>query len=308
MTARFVLVLAALALVAGACTAASGGAPSDGPSTGPSAAPAGSAGPEPSGSSAPSNPGAGLILRATLQGGFLGPSALRNRLPIVSVYADGRILSQGMTPAIYPGPLVASIVFRTVGPDGANGILKAASDAGLTGSDGAYGPGPIPDGASTVITVYHDAGQTVSTFSTLTPRQIDLTSPLADDPVMTGAAQLLARLMSSDTFGGTAGASGTYAPLGFQVFAVPGAPVVSEPGLARPPVSWPLATPLASLGKADSLGGAGSRVGLISGADAQALGPILEAATQITPFTSGGTQWTITVRPLLPDEVPVTRG
>ena len=61
----------------------------------------------------------------------------------MSVYADGRILSEGVTPAIYPGPLLPSIVVRTVGAAGAAGILKAAADAGLTGADGTYGPGPI---------------------------------------------------------------------------------------------------------------------------------------------------------------------
>ena len=128
------------------------------------------------------------------------------------------------------------------------------------------------------------------------------------DNVGTAASQLLGRLQGTDTFGGTAGPDGTYVPLGFQVFAVPGAPVVSDPGVARPPVSWPLATPLASFGKADALGGDGARVGIVSGADAATLGPILASATQITPFTSGGTQWTISVRPLLPDEVPATGG
>jgi hypothetical protein len=249
-----------------------------------------------------------LIFRAALQGGFISPTALRTRLPLISVYSDGRILSEGVTPAIYPGPLVPSIVVRSVGAAGAAGILKAAADAGLTGADGSYGPAPNPDAPSTVITVYHDGSQTVSTFSSLLPRQIQPGTPVTGDNVGSAASQLLGRLMGTDTFGGVAGPDGTYVPLGFQVFAAPGAPAVSDPDLARPPLSWPLATPLASLGKADPLGGNGARVGIVSGADATTLGPILESATQITPFTSGGTQWTITVRPLLPDEVPATGG
>ncbi|HEY5277813.1 MAG TPA: hypothetical protein VIK38_14990 [Coriobacteriia bacterium] len=59
-------------------------------------------------------------------------------------------------------------------------------------------------------------------------------------------------------------------------------------GWARPPVCWPLATPLATFGKADSLGGDGARVGVVVGADAATVGPILTAASQITPFASGG--------------------
>ncbi|MGH2464681.1 MAG: hypothetical protein ACRDGI_04405, partial [Candidatus Limnocylindrales bacterium] len=310
---RIVLFVAIVAVMAGACSAA---APSGPPSGSPSARPeaSGSSAPEPTGSSGTSSGPAGLILRATLQGGFIAPTALRTRLPIVSVYADGRILSEGVTPAIYPGPLVPSIVFRSVGPAGAAGILAAAADAGLTGTDGSYGPGPMPDAPSTVITVYHDGRQTVSTFSSFLPRQIQPGGPIQPGASVTGdnvgsaASLLLGRLMGTDAFGGTAGPDGTYTPLGFQVFAVPGAPEVSDPDLARPPLSWPLATPLASLGKADPLSGEGARVGIVSGADAVTLGPILESATQITPFTSGGTQWTIQVKPLLPDEVPAPAG
>jgi hypothetical protein len=40
----------------------------------------------------------------------------------------------------------------------------------------------------------------------------------------------------------------------------------------------------------------------VTGADATTLGPILAAATSITPFSSGGAQFTLFVRPLLPDE------
>lgn len=293
--ARLAAVLAALALSVGACSASAASSP-------PSALPTGA--PQPSvGSSQPPTGDAGLILRATLQGGFIGPSAIRTRLPIVSVYADGRIMTTGLTPAIYPGPLLPTIVVRTVGTVGAAGVLKAAAAAGLTGADGSYGPGPMPDAAQTVITVVHDGRQTVSTFTSLEPSQVQPGTGVTDDRVLTAAAQLLGRLMANDPFGGTAGPQGSYTPLGFQVFVTPGPPDVSDPSLARPAVSWPLATPLASFGKVDTLGVAGARVGVVIGSDAAMIGPILASATQITPFLSGGSQWTVVAKPLLPDEV-----
>jgi len=249
-----------------------------------------------------------LILRATLQGGFVGPNAIRTRLPIVSVYADGRIMSSGLTPAIYPGPLLPTIVVRTVGAAGAAGILKAAADAGLTGADGSYGPGPMPDAAQTVITVVHDGRPTVSTFNSLEPSQVQPGTGVTDDRVLTAAAQLLGRLMANDSFGGTAGPEGSYTALGFQLFVSPGPPDVSDPSLARPPISWPLATPLASFGKVDTLGADGARVGVVIGSDAATIGPILASATQIKPFLSGGRQWTVAAKPLLPDEVAALGG
>lgn len=297
--ARIAVVLAALALSVGACSASAASIP-------PTAGPTGSQGP--STSPSPAASAAGLVLRAAYQGGFIAPDSLRTRLPIVSVYTDGRILSGGVTPAIYPGPLVPSIVVRSVGPAGVAGILQAAADAGLTGADGTYGPGPAVDAAQTVITVVHDGRQTVSTFSSLQPSQVQPGSGVTDDRVPTAAAQLLGRLMASDTFGGTAGPEGVYAPLGFQLFVRPGSPDVSDSSLARPALSWPLATPLASFGKVDTLGPDGARVGVVIGADAATLGPILVSATQITPFLSGGSQWTILVKPLLPDEVAALGG
>ena len=60
-----------------------------------------------------------------------------------------------------------SIVYRSVGADGAAAILKAATDAGLAGADVTYPGGPGADMPSTVITVIHAGGQTVSTFGSL---------------------------------------------------------------------------------------------------------------------------------------------
>ncbi len=296
---RILVIIAATAVVLSACTAAApsgSGEPSTGPSTGPSGGPSSS--PDPS----------ALILRATMEGGFVAPGAIRTRLPIVSVFADGRIITEGAVPAIYPGPLVPPLIVRSVGPAGAAGILAAARAAGLTDADATYGPGPVPDAATTVVTVVHDGGQTVSRFGSLAS---DVGQPAASGPdaqVVAATAALLGRLAGTDSFGGVSQPDQTYLPLGYQLFVSPGAPAPADPALGRPPVSWPLATPLASFGKADPLGGDGARVGVAVGADGLTLGPILTSASQITPFISGGQQWTIAVKPLLPDEVAAVGG
>ncbi|MGH2513109.1 MAG: hypothetical protein ACRDGQ_10520, partial [Candidatus Limnocylindrales bacterium] len=112
----------------------------------------------------------------------------------------------------------------------------------------------------------------------------------------------------NDPFGGTVGPAGTYQPLGFQLYVTPGGPQAADPGLARPPVAWPLATPLATFGRPDPTGVEGARVGVVSGAGAAVLEPILAGASQLTGFTSDGATWTIVVRPLLPDEVAALGG
>ena len=308
---RLAWCLAAVALVVSACVGAPAGgsivSPAPSPSSGPS-----SGSPAPSPSRGPAGTG-GLIFRVAYVGGFIAPNASRTQLPLVSVYSDGRIITQGATPAIYPGPLLPTLVVRSVGSTGAAAILRAAVDAGLAGADTTYPPAPPPDAPMTVITVIHDSQRTVSTFGLLAPaggQPVDsgLAGGGAVEQVRAASAALVTRLMSNDNFGGPAGPDGTYAPQGFRLFVTPGSPAPSDPQLARPPVAWPLATPLASFGRPDSLGGDGARTGDVVGPDSATLGPILAAATQITPFSSGGKQWTIFVRPLFPDEVAALGG
>jgi hypothetical protein len=293
--ARMIWLAATLGLSLAACTAAA-------PTT-----PAGSTSPGASGSLPAGSPGAydpnALVLRVSYEGGLVAPKSERIRPPAVSVYADGRIMTQGAVPAIYPGPLVPSIVYRSVGRDGAANILAAAQAAGLTGQDATYPSGPVEDVPSTVISVVHDGTTTMTTFGFLGGPG---SSPVPGDSagqVEAAAAALVGGLMGGDTFGGTAGPEGTYQPLGFELFVSPGAPSSSTPGMSEPSVAWPLATPLASFGQPDPKGGTGSRFGRVSGDDAAKLGPVLAEANQLTGFTSGGAEWTVAARPLLPDEV-----
>ncbi|MEA2549332.1 MAG: hypothetical protein QOE42_1930, partial [Chloroflexota bacterium] len=119
------------------------------------------------------------------------------------------------------------------------------------------------------------------------------------------AFDLLSRLTDpSVAWGAGAVPSARYAPQGYRIYVSPGAPS-SSPATAQKPIAWPLATPLASFGTpaVPDRGIAGLRQGVALGADAATLGPILDKATVETAFTSGGTSWTLAVRPLLPDEL-----
>jgi hypothetical protein len=117
---------------------------------------------------------------------------------------------------------------------------------------------------------------------------------------------LLTRLLdSTDAWGGSGAEISRYAPSGFRIFA---APLTAAPDATTPPDTavWPLSTTLAQFGSAaqPDRGIAGLRQGAVVGADAATLGPVFAKATQDTAFTSGGTSWTLYVRPLLPDELP----
>ncbi len=294
--ASLVFVALATVLVAG-CGAPSSPVPSRPPPTG---APV----PTPAPSATPS--AAQLLVRVTSEGGFIGPAATLAALPAVSAYADGRILTPAPPPAEGPAPLLPGVLVHDVGPAGAAAIVAAIRAAGLD-TEAADVGGIVADTGSTVIAVTLD-GRTVTTRlrgSGGGPPGPGGPGAGSPDPAAAAAAALVARLEDpGDTWGAPAAPTTTLEPAGFRIFAAPGAPP-ADPSATAPSVAWPLATPLAGFGTpapADR-GIAGLRQGVALGADAVTLAPVLAAASTATGFTSGGTTWTLYVRPLLPDEL-----
>jgi len=298
--------LGALATLGAILVAACGSAPAASPTPptgGPSPAPTGL----PTGTPAPSTSAAAeLILRITSEGGFIGPAATLATIPTVSVYADGRILTPGPIDAIYPGPLLPPVAVTDVGPAGAQAIVAAIRAAGLdkpfTGDPGVGNP----DSGETVFAVTLD-GTTTTTRLHLGGGGPGLPGGLggSPDPARDAAQHLLERLQDpAETWGSTPKTS-TFVPTAYRVFVAPGAPV-GDGATPQPTVDWPLSMPLDAFGvpAVPDRGIAGLRQGAVFGADAATLGPVLQAATQLTAFSSGGKLYTLYVRPLLPDEVP----
>jgi hypothetical protein len=224
-------------------------------------------------------------------------------LPTVAVYTDGRIMTPGPVDAIYPGPLLAPVDVRDVGPSGAAAILAAIKQVGLDRPASA-GPGIPGDAGTNVFTAVVDGAATTSRFAGAQPGHPG--GPVASgDEERAAALGLLDRLLDpGETWGAPAAADSRYMPVGYRVYVAPGAPQ-ADSQVSQSPIAWPLATPLAEFGtpSVPDRGIAGLRQGVVLGADATTLGPILERATTLTAFTSGGSSYTLYVRPLLPDEV-----
>ncbi len=265
----------------------------------------GSGSPPPSSSGpSPSPATASLLLKVTSEGGFINPVATLNALPLVEVYDDGRILTPAPVPAIAPGPLLPTEILRNVGPAGAASIVAAIRAAGLD-QTATTGPG-IPGDSGSDVFVVTLGGQTTETRVSGSGSGVGGPgiggSPA---PGEAAALDLLGRLVDpSETWGASAAAGSSYQPEGYRVYAAPGAPT-TDPSIAREPVPWPLAAGLSSFGTpaVPDRGVAGLRQGVVLGADAGTLGPVLERATEATGFTSDGMTWTLYVRPLLPDEL-----
>ena len=294
----------AVALLAAACGSTATPLPTP-PAGGPSPAPSGN--PTPTGTPLPSpSTAAQLILRITSEGGFIGPAATLATIPTVSVYADGRIMTPGPIDAVYPGPLLPPVAVTDVGPVGAAAIVAAIKAAGLdkpfTGDPGVGNP----DSGETVFAVTLD-GSTTTTRLHLGGGGPGLPGGLggSPDPARDAAQHLLERLQDpAETWGSTPKTS-VFQPTAYRVFVAPGAPN-AEGATDQPSVAWPLSTVLDAFGvpAVPDRGIAGLRQGAVLGADAVTLGPVLQAANQLTAFSSGGKLYTLYVRPLLPDEVP----
>ena len=304
------IAMAALFTLCGLLAACSA-APAASPGSSPTATPVlrtPAASPPPSPSASP-RVGAELVLRVTTEGGFIGPAAHLAQLPVVVVYADGRIFTPAPVDAIYPGPLLPVESVRTVGSSGVAAIRAAIAAARLD-AGGGTNPGIGADAADTVFAVQAGGTLVTTRFPALGmgghgPGQPGGGPGGSPDPQRVAALALLARLTdATDTWGGPAAAATAYVPTSYRVFVAPGAPVASDPATTQQPVAWPLSTPLASFGRpaVPDRGISGLRVGVVSGSDAAMLGPVLAAATQVTPFTSGGASFTLYVIPLLPDE------
>ncbi len=283
-------ILAAPVLIAACATN-----PSPAPSATPTVAPA------PSSSAAPTTAPVALLLQVTSEGGFINPSATIAALPTVVVYADGRIMSPGTPPPNASNALTQPINVRDVGSTGAAAIRAAITAAGLD-KPGTGDPGVAADSGTSVFTVNAGAVPIVTRFAASGPGGPGL--PGGGNPQRTAALDLLGRLLdTTDSWGAASAPQSIYNPLGYRVFAAPGAP--AGDGTASV-VAWPLATGLAAFGTpaVPDRGVAGLRSGVVLGADAQVLAPILAAASTATTFTSGGAPFTLWVRPLLPHELP----
>jgi hypothetical protein len=295
------LSVALFAIVVAACSGASA-TERPSPSAPPSGPPAPSAAPSdvPSPSAAP----AMLLLKVTTEGGFINPAANLAALPTVAVYSDGRILTPGAVPAIYPGPLVSPVAVHDVGAAGAAAILAEMRKIGLD-KPATAGPGIPGDSGTSIFTAVVDGATTTSRFSG-NGRPGQPGGPVAPgDEERVAAMAMLDRLLDpTDGWGGPAGAESLYAPIGYRIFVAPGAPA-NEQNLTQSPVAWPLATPLAEFGTpaVPDRGIAGLRQGAVMGDDAAAVGALFQKANTLTAFTSGGASYTLYVRPLYPDEV-----
>jgi hypothetical protein len=242
-----------------------------------------------------------VALRIDHTGGFLTPGDSIARLPIVTIYGDGRAIFQGPVPAIYPGPALPNVQVINISAADVDKLVARAADAGV-GTAEDLGQPPIADAPSTRFTVDTEGGPVTTEVYALSESGTDTDSGLSADQV--AARTKLRELLTAvsdlpGTLGLKAGSEQPYKPAALAAIATPYvAPDRATVGQEQPEVAWPgPALPGTPAGKGLETGCV-----TVSGADTAKVLAAADKANAATPWTSGGRKWTVNLRPLLPDE------
>jgi hypothetical protein len=98
-----------------------------------------------------------VVIQVGYEGGFVPVELAFTQPPTLLISGDGRAITQGAVPAIYPGPLLPALVERTISEDGIQTLLAKADELGLL-ADVEYGDPPtlVTDVPDTVVTITVD--------------------------------------------------------------------------------------------------------------------------------------------------------
>ena len=283
--------LLAVAVMAAACV---GGAGAAGPS--------GPAGPTPSPKTEDPDK---VIFRVSWEGGFVTPEMVLGRLPVIAVYADGRVITLGPVPAIYPGPFMPNLLEQTLSPEALESLIQLARDKDLL-KDVKYDFPGIADAADTVLEINVD-GESYRLSAYALAEAVDggvapaIEVPPADVAGRAAMREFIDALtqIPADDF------VDEQHPYDFEALRlyVTNAAIVENsefPG-EQPPIAWPL-DDLATAGEPVENSPIGARCLVVEGDDLATLKPLLEGANQLSVFESEGEFYSLIPRPLYPDE------
>jgi hypothetical protein len=236
-----------------------------------------------------------LVIRAERTGGFVPLETVAGALPMVSVYGDGRVITEGPVPAIYPGPALPNVQVTMVTPELVQELVRQGLAAGVrNGAD--FGRPNVADAPATRVTVAGPDGTQVVSVEALAEAP-------SNDPILT-AGQRAARAELAKyvaTVSGLSAAEGMPRPVAYDParLAVLARPWTDPKGAGdNPAKAWPGPALPGEVGNAT----AGTGCTVVTGAPKDQVLAAAKTASAITPWTHGGKRWSVTFRPLLPEE------
>lgn len=244
-----------------------------------------------------SHPADAVVFQMTSIGGFGMPSALASRIPAISVYGDGRVISEGPTILIYPGPALPNLQVHPIAPEAVSTLLESARAAGVDGAVD-FGTPTIADAQTARFTIRGANGTEQIDVPALTEAGDGAYGLTADQRAARTRLRAFVASLTSDSglLAPTKGDSAKpYVP---TVVAGVAVPFTDPEGLGQPEVAWPGPTlPGEPLGSDNGPGCV-----TVTGAELQTLLAAAEESTAAAPWTSDGKSWTVQLRPLLPNE------
>ena len=243
-----------------------------------------------------------VVLQVSEVGGFTTPALLAARLPTVTVYSDGRVITDGPVMAVFPAPALPNLQLYQLDDGGVRELVDRALAAGVAETTDLGHP-PVADATSTRFAV-RAGGETVT--REVYALGIGRSDLRPDGPVGVTEEQAAARTRLSELVealrnpGEVLGAERVAGPERYQPEAV--AALVSPyaeptPDLAQPAQPWPgpllPGEPIAP----------GVTCVTATGEQADAVLDAAADASAATPWTSADdTRWSVVLRPLLPHE------
>jgi hypothetical protein len=256
------------------------------------AGPSSGAGPGP-GTYAPDD----LVLRVELVHGFMREYFVAH-LPIVSVYGDGRVITEGPATAISPYPALPDVRVRRITSAGVDALVVRALERGV-GRDLDFGRVEVYDAPGTKFTVLTDSGQLVTDVYALDSTDDSRNLTDAQRSARRALQDLIADLTDlPTTLGADSGEEVPYVPEAMVAISRPWTEPGSMDQPAQPERVWPgPVLPGDPMGMLPEI-----RCVTVTGAEVTAVVEAAETANALTPWTSGGHRWAVDLRPLLPDE------
>jgi hypothetical protein len=238
-----------------------------------------------------------VVVQVSYVGGFVSPGMLVTRLPLISVYGDGRVITQGPMIMIYPGPALPNVLVQKISVSDVDKLAKLGQTAGV-GVPTDYGTPGVADAPDTKFTVLTASGLKTSQVYALGESN---GSGLTDTQIQ-ARAKLKAYLDQLTDLPKTLGEDAIseakpFEPTALAAVSRPWTPDSSGVG-PQPEIAWP----------GPALPGQPVRPGFdlgcvtVTGQQLTATVAAAEKANTATPWTSGGKRWSVTFRPLLPDE------
>ena len=256
--------------------------------------------PEPT--TAPAAQEEGFLLQVTHVGGFVPMGWDFAMVPRLTVYPSGLAVVHGPTTLEYPGRFLPNLLTHELTAEELAALVDAARDAGLLEEVPDYGMPPIADAGATVLTLQVDGETTVHQAEAL---DIVVDGFLGEDAEGLGlsadavaARQVLAAFIDTAERAVVAAEStGAYQADSYAYLAHEVPPLTEADGVDVVPAvhPWPLTEPLTE-----------TACTVVTGADAQALGEVLEGARQNDRFEQDGAQFDVFVRVLLPGDTGCT--